>query len=121
MAVILVVDDEDILRKNIARYLKGLGHEVTTASNGRDALAMVDATTVDLLITDINMPEMDGMEVLAALRARGSRFPVIAMSGGGLFAKELLLGSADALGAAETLDKPFELQALKLAIERLLG
>ena len=121
MAVILVVDDEDTLRKNLARFLTGLGHEVRTASNGRDALVMLDEVPIDLLVTDINMPEMDGIEVIRALRARGATFPVIAMSGGGVFDKALLLGSAGALGAAATLDKPFELQALRLEVERVLG
>ncbi len=121
MAVILLVDDEEPLRSNLSRYLTGLGYEVLTAANGRDALDIVEESEIDLLITDINMPEMDGIEVLRALRAKGTMVPVIAMSGGGVFDKRLLLGSAGALGATGRLDKPFELEALRLEVERALG
>jgi two-component system response regulator FixJ len=75
----------------------------------------------DLLITDINMPEMDGIEVLNELRVTGTKVPVIAISGGGRVPKAFLLGNASILGALETIEKPFELAALLAAMERLLA
>ena len=121
MALILVVDDEEVLLRGLSRYLKTLGHDVRTASSGRAAMLALETTAFDLLVTDINMPETDGLEILNALRIRDSAPPVIAMSGGGLFDKGLLLGSAGMLGATALLEKPFELRELGAAVERLLA
>ncbi len=121
MALILVVDDEAPLLKVLARYLQGLGHDVLAADNGAEALAMLEGRAVDLLITDINMPKVDGIEIIQSLTARGLSVPAIAMSGGGTFDKSLLLGSAGLLGAVDTLEKPFELATLRAAVERALS
>jgi len=121
MGSILLVDDEPALLHGIGRYLTGLGHEVTSAANGREAIEALARTTPDVLITDINMPDMDGIELLNALRARESRLPVIAMSGGGHFDKRLLLASARMLGAVFTLEKPFELDELRRLVEQALS
>jgi len=120
MARILLVDDEPTIRRNLARYLAIQGHDVQAVENGLQALRAFDEGDVDLLITDINMPEMDGIEILTALRSRGSAVPVIAMSGGGQFDKRLLLTSATMLGAVTTLEKPFELEELARAVDGLL-
>jgi DNA-binding response OmpR family regulator len=66
------------------------------------------------------MPDMDGIEVILAVRDAAAKVPIIAMSGGGLFDKTLLLDSAGALGAVVTLDKPFEPEQLNRAIEAAL-
>lgn len=121
MTLILVADDEPTLRKNLGRFFAGLGYEVETAADGNEAVAVIDARAPDLLITDINMPDMDGFEILNELRARGSRLPVICMSGGGQLDKQLLLGSASVLGALVTIEKPFELDDLRRAVERVVG
>ena len=121
MAIILVVDDEESLRTILSRFLSGLGHSVLTATNGADALTVLEEDGVDLLITDINLPEVDGIELLEALTARGKKVPVIAMSGGGTFDKSLLLGSSSLLGAVDTLEKPFELDALRASVDRALA
>jgi DNA-binding NtrC family response regulator len=94
---------------------------VRTAGDGNQALAELDASPADVLITDINMPDMDGIEILSELRKRGSALPVIAISGGGQFNRQLLLTSATMLGAVTTLEKPFPLDALRVAIERVMG
>jgi two-component system response regulator MprA len=112
-AHIVIVDDEAALREGIARYLRGLGHEVTTAADGHEAMAALGAARIDLIITDIHMPEMDGIEIIDALRDRSGMVPVIAMSGGGRIDKHALLDSAKLLGAASTLEKPFDLEALR--------
>lgn len=120
MPNILVVDDEPALLRAVERYLTRLGYDVSAAANGKEALAAMDDWSPDLLITDINMPEMDGIEVLNTLRARGSAIPVIAISGGGQFDRRLLLGSAKVLGAVLTLEKPFELEELREMVEEVL-
>lgn len=121
MAIILVVDDEAPLLRVLVRYLGGLGHHVLSAGNGADALTLLQDGAVDLLITDINMPEADGIEIIRSLAASGRKIPAIAMSGGGVFDAALLLGSAGLLGAVDMLEKPFELDALRAAVERALA
>ncbi|MEQ1855333.1 MAG: response regulator [Longimicrobiales bacterium] len=121
MATILVIDDERALRESIARYLRRLGHEVLEAPDGRTGLGTIAASAVDLVITDLRMPEMDGIELIQALRRAGFRAPVIAMSGGGLYPHEVLLDNAKLLGAMSTLGKPFELDQLRQSVEQALG
>ena len=121
MARILVIEDDRTLRESITAYLTRLGHDVREAQDGRRAMRALEAGAVDLVITDINMPEMDGIEVINALRDAAAGAPVIAMSGGGLYAKELLLDSAHMLGAVSTLAKPFELEDLRRAVDAALS
>lgn len=121
MALILVIDDEVAIRRGVVAYLGRLGHEVTEATNGEDAVRLATEKRFDLVITDVNMPKMDGIEVINELRRAASTTPVIVISGGGIYPKELLLGSARALGAVSTLAKPFELEQLKLAVETALA
>lgn len=121
MARILVIDDDEAMRAGIRRFLTGEGHEVVVAENGKDALRLFEAEPADLVITDINMPEMDGIEIITTFQKVSPGVPVIAISGGGLFPKELLLDNADLLGAVESLEKPFELEDLRGAVERGLA
>lgn len=119
MAIILVIDDEKAVRDTMRRLLERRGHEVREAANGREALKA--PPDYDLVITDINMPEMDGIEVIMALAERRPGLPVIAISGGGRLPKDLLLSSADMLGAVQTLPKPFDLTELNEAVDRALA
>ena len=121
MARIVLADDEPKLRDLFARYLSGLGHEVRTASDGNEVMATLASEPADLLVTDINMPDMDGIEILTSLRRNGSQLPVIAISGGGYLDKNLLLSSAAMLGAVLTLEKPFALEELRAAVEQALA
>jgi DNA-binding NtrC family response regulator len=121
MARILLADDEPKLRDLFARYLEGLGHDVRTAADGNQVMAALAEAPADLLVTDINMPDMDGIEILAALKKNGSHMPVIAISGGGYLDKNLLLSSAAMLGALLTLEKPFALEELRDAVENALS
>ncbi len=121
MARIVVVDDDLNTREMLASFLRRLDHDVELAANGKEAMAILDATTQDLVLTDINMPEMDGIEVINALREKPSGIPVIAMSGGGIYGKEFLLANAKLLGAVTTVAKPIELAELKEAIDEALA
>ncbi len=120
MSRILVVDDNTEYRRGLAKALRHHGYDVTEAADGREAMARLREVLPDLIITDINMPEMDGIEIINELRAKDTPVPVIAISGGGRLPKELLLSSASILGAVETLEKPFELAALLATLDRLL-
>ena len=123
MVNIVLVDDEAALRSGIARFLRGLGYTVHEASDGSEVARVFETVDggVDLVITDINMPETDGLEVIRELRRAGARVPVIAVSGGGMFSKSLLLTNAEALGATVTLEKPFPLDELRGLVEEMLS
>jgi two-component system KDP operon response regulator KdpE len=103
MANILVVDDEEVMRTALAVMLRRDGHEVTVSAGVREALASFDGGGFDVVVTDIMMPEIDGLELIRRLRARSAEIPIIAMSGvraGGL-------SEAQALGATRAVAKPF--------------
>jgi DNA-binding NtrC family response regulator len=121
MATILVIDDEAQVRATMRRVLERYGYAVAEAANGREALKAIASTSCDLVITDINMPEMDGIEVIMALSERQPGLPIIAISGGGRLPKDLLLASADMLGAVTTLAKPFDIPDLIGSVERALA
>lgn len=121
MARILVLDDDPDVRQGISGFLRRLGHEVVEAADGRAVLAGEGVPYLDLVITDINMPEVDGIEVIVALKEKNPRVPVIAISGGGRVPKGSLLEDAGVLGAVSTLPKPFELAELRGAVELALG
>jgi CheY-like chemotaxis protein len=121
MPRILVIDDDRGVRGGVVAYLQRLGHEVVEAADGLQGMKALGSQPVDLVITDINMPDMDGIEVIAQLRDAANGVPVIAMSGGGLFAKELLLANAEMLGAVHTLAKPFDLDDLGAAVREALA
>jgi CheY-like chemotaxis protein len=117
---VLLVDDERALRTGFASFLEACGYEVRVAGNGREAIEALRSFPADIVVTDINMPDMDGIEVISALQEAASAVPVIAISGGGLFDKSLLLDSARALGAVLTLEKPFAPSDLRDAIVSVL-
>ena len=121
MASILLIDDEATLREVLRHALERDGHRVLEAANGKEALEVSRGVALDLVVTDIVMPEMDGIEVILALAERNPGLPVVAMSGGGLFPKELLLSNAHILGAVSTLAKPFEIDELAVAVRGALG
>ncbi|HYV95965.1 MAG TPA: response regulator [Gemmatimonadaceae bacterium] len=121
MAHILVVDDEVALRRVIAMMLTRRGYEVTAAENGARALKLAEQTTFDLVITDLVMPEKEGIETIMTLRKRAPELRIIAMSGGGQGASGTYLGLARQLGASATLAKPFAMDDLLGTVERVLN
>ena len=121
MARILLIDDEEVVRRGMGRTLRTLGHDVVEVANGRDGLRALQEGGIDLVVTDINMPDTDGIEVIMAIRQSGVPTPVIAMSGGGKVPKDVLLDSAELLGAVACLAKPFELAELRAILDEVLG
>lgn len=117
---ILLVDDDDDLLMMLQHSLLADGHIVTTAGDGAQALKLIELEEFDLMITDIIMPEKEGIETIMELRARHFSIPVIAMSGGGQVAASQYLAIAKKLGAKEVLNKPFGLSELRSAINRVL-
>jgi len=117
---ILIIDDDDGIRTVFSRFLGSKGYKVTCASNGREGLAMLDTVGPDLVITDIMMPEADGLEVLMAIRSKPTKIPVIAISGGMHAVPMDFLPLAKKFGACKVLYKPVELEDLQSTIEEVL-
>jgi len=110
---LLVIEDNADLRDYLRLALRSEGYEVLTARNGKEALGMLDGHTLHAVITDLFMPEMDGIETIAALRQRMPGLRVIAISGrSGVD----YLTVAKELGVSHTLRKPFEIDELLKAL-----
>lgn len=120
MARILIVDDDEQVRGPFARMLGQVGHIVLQASNGREALEVLRAHSVDAVVTDVVMPEMDGLELMIALRKEFPDLPVVVMSGSSLPTTMDVLGVARRLGARVSLPKPFRLGELLRAINGVI-
>jgi NtrC-family two-component system response regulator AlgB len=117
MATILIVDDEKNIRSHLATYVRGLGHRAETASDGAEALAVLDRVDVDVVLSDVRMAGMDGVELLREMRRRRPDAVVVLMT-----AYATVPGAVEAMreGAYDYLVKPFELDEVGLVLERLL-
>lgn len=120
MARILIIDDEDMVCATLRHMLEPAGHTVATAANGRVGLETFRQEPFDLVITDIIMPECEGIETILELRRRRTDLAIIAISGGGRSGTTDLLRIAGALGATATLSKPFRGDELLAAVNRVL-
>jgi CheY-like chemotaxis protein len=121
MARILVIDDNPELRVILRTHLETRGHAVLSAADGDAGLAVLDAETVDIVLTDILMPQRDGVEVLRTVKKRWPDLPVIAISGGGWIGATELLGMAERLGADQVLTKPVRRDDLLRAVDTALA
>jgi CheY-like chemotaxis protein len=104
-STLLIVDDEAFLRDVLAARLKNFGAKILTAENGQVALDILKAHPVDAVLTDIDMPVMNGLELLAHMREMGLVTPVVILTGVGDQTNTL---TALRLGATDLLDKPFD-------------
>lgn len=121
MANILVVEDDIRVSNLFQNSLTRAGHSVVLVPNGNDALRAFAQQPFDLIITDIFMPEKDGLEVIRELKRKHSAIKIVAISGGGgRMRAPIYLETARKLGADETLDKPFELKQLIATVNKLL-
>ena len=109
MATILVVDDQEPIRVLLRDALEGDGHEVLEAANGRLGLELYRKQSADLIITDILMPEMNGLELMLELTRSFLNVKVIVMTGD--LAGMGRLDKAKLLGACQTFQKPFAIRA----------
>jgi len=115
---ILVVDDEAKMRRILELSLRNMGHEVEQAGDGIEALAAVDAASYDLVLTDLRMPRMDGIELLRSLRERGEEMPVIVLTAYGTIETAV---EAMKCGASDYIIRPFEIETVELAVTRALA
>jgi DNA-binding response OmpR family regulator len=120
-SLILIVDDDDTWRNLLVRSLRGAGYEVVEAEEGRAGLRVCRDRRPALLITDVFMPEQDGLEILQELRDAEHRPKILAISGSNTGGQVDYLGVASKLGADKVLRKPFELTVLLEAVEALIG
>jgi CheY-like chemotaxis protein len=111
MAQILVVDDDDMVRQVIVSALTREGYTVAEAANGREAVEQLKLRPADLVITDILMPERDGLETIISLSGESRNVPIIAMTGLSSHSA-LYLEMAQTFGALHILEKPFEMAEL---------
>lgn len=121
MARILVIEDEAILRNLLKQVLTHMGHEVEEAGNGHEGIARFRDGDIDLVVTDLIMPEKEGLETIQELKKIRPGAKIIAMSGGGRGSGLDYLVLARQLGADQVLAKPFSNQDLAMAVDGVLG
>ena len=120
MATILAVDDSNSIRQMVSFTLKSAGHDVVEADNGNAALATAKSKKVDLVLTDVNMPQMDGVSLVRALRAlpEYKYTPILVLTTEAGNAKKQ---EGKAAGATGWLVKPFDPSQLLATVKKVLG
>jgi YesN/AraC family two-component response regulator len=118
---ILIIDDDFHVRDMMERLLRKAGYDAQLAENGVEAMKMHRENPMDLVITDIIMPEKEGMEVITEFRREYPSVKLIAISGGGRIGPANYLKMAKLLGAERTFAKPVDTSQLLSAIEELLA
>jgi len=120
MKKILVIDDEQPIRSLLKTMLEREGFDIMTASDGKEGMKLFKKEAFDLVITDIVMPEKEGIELIMELKKGYPDTPVIAISGGGRNSSESYLNVAKLLGAVAILQKPVEKEKLLTAVKKAL-
>lgn len=120
MGKVLVVDDEPYILLMIKKMLEQSGHEVDLASNGKEGLEMLNNKPFDILITDIVMPEKEGLETIREVRHKYPELKIIAISGGGRLDSNEYLEPARLFGAKRIIKKPFQKAEIINAVNELL-
>ncbi len=121
MARILIVDDEELVRAAFVLLLERHGHEVCEATNGVEALAQIRKRPLDLVVTDLVMPEKDGFETIRDIRNISPSLKIIAISGGAPIGSRDILQFATNMGADETFAKPIDRAKFLTSVSRLLS
>lgn len=120
MAKILIIDDEKVVRETLKLIVAGAGHAAHCTNDGREGMKALAEIDPDLVITDILMPEQEGIETIAEVRKYHPDLPIIAISGGGRVGNMDFLTMAERFGATRTLAKPFSPVVLLGIIGELL-
>jgi DNA-binding response OmpR family regulator len=121
MARILIIDDDPHTRELLRLVLEHESHEVVEASNGREGMALFRAAPTDLVISDILMPEQEGLQTIRELRREFPEAKIIAISSARPGGRMNFFQAATLLGAQRTLRKPFDLDELRQAVREVLG
>src|SRR3990172_1371608 len=117
MSRILIIDDEKDIRSVLRELFESEGYEVVEAQNGKDGLNLFHTTPIDLVITDIVMPEKEGISTIIDLKKENPKIKIIAISGGGLIIPIQYLEYAEKFGADRIFRKPLEFEPLLQAIK----
>ncbi len=115
---ILVVDDEELIRNLVVTFLSRVGHSCITANNGVDALNKMKANKFDAIITDIKMPEMDGIFLVREISRHYPDIPVMVMTA---YDEEYSAGTAISVGAREFIKKPFSPLEFIIRLQKMLS
>ena len=118
---ILVIDDDDQMRVLLRQVMEWAGYEVMEAEDGREGMQKQRRQPANLVITDLIMPEQEGLETISLLRKEFPQTRIIAISGGGRIGPEAYLPAAQELGADRVFSKPFDVRELAGAVKELLG
>lgn len=118
---ILVIDDDELIRMTCRNILQKEGYTVVEAGNGNEGLALFKAESPDLVLTDMLMPDKEGLETIADIRALNGKARIIAMSGGGNTQNMSFLQLAKKMGADRALKKPVKASELLGAVRSVLG
>jgi DNA-binding response OmpR family regulator len=121
MIRILLIDDDESFRKMLRMTLQRANYEVMEACNGNEAVSLFRSQPADLVITDLIMPDKEGLETIQELRQGRPLLKIIAMSGGGRIDAQDYLKIAERLGASRTLAKPFTQAEFLTAIRESIG
>jgi DNA-binding response OmpR family regulator len=121
MPRILIIDDDEPFRTMLRMTLTKLGYDVIEAPNGKLGLSLHLASPADLVMTDLIMPEQEGLETIRLLRRKQPEVKIVAMSGGGRINARDFLVVARMFGANRTLVKPFSREQLEATLAELLG
>lgn len=119
MVNVLVIDDDAAVRESLLEVLKTMGYMVSAAENGREGLQLCQREYFDLVITDLIMPEVDGVETILQLKLNHPDTKIVAISGG-VYNVDIM-DTTYQLGADCALTKPFSLEDLRQCVERVLG
>ena len=120
MKKILIIDDESQIRTMLKMMLEKEGFDTIVASNGKEGMQLFREEAVDLVITDIIMPEKEGVELIQELKKNDSNLPIIAISGGGKNSPDTYLNIAKLLGAYAVFEKPVAKEKLINAVKEAL-
>jgi two-component system chemotaxis response regulator CheY len=120
MATVLIIDDDAGMRRVLRLTLERVGHTVSEAANGVEGVSRYRSAPTDLVITDVYMPDQDGIETIQMLREEFPATRILAISGGAVSGSGAALTDARMLGADATLAKPFAMEALVRCVTELL-
>ena len=120
MARILICDDDELYREIAGAAFTESGHEILFATNGDEALVVIAAQAIDVLVTDLVMPGKDGLELIKDVRRAENPIAVLAMTAGLASLKDPLLLAASAFGADDVIQKPFRPMMLRQKVDALL-
>jgi DNA-binding response OmpR family regulator len=118
---ILIIDDDEQIRVLLQQMMEWAGFDALVAENGKVAMQIQSQHPADLVITDLIMPEQEGLETISWLKKEYANIKIIAISGGGRIGPEAYLPAALELGADQVFSKPFDVQEIVASVKKLLG